>query len=188
MARPTMSFSKSFFSSLVLHVILVIFFIWLFSVQPLKNWGGGQNDLVPMIFLESVGELNIKKPKQIETPPIQNFSVTKGNGDSTTPAGGEGAGTDQSSDKGREDILRQIHRQILYQRRYPQFALENKLKGDVLLSFSIDPTGLPRQIQVERSSGISVLDQEAIRTVERAAPFPLVTGLIRFVLKFDLEG
>lgn len=193
-----MSFSKSFFSSLVLHFLLVVFFLWVFAVAPLKNWGGGQTRLIPMIILEPVGEslknpahphaiLDIKKLKQTQTSPIQNFSVTKGKGDSKTPSGGEGLGTDQSSEKGKEDLLRQIHRQILYQRRYPKLALENELKGDVLLSFSIDSRGHPTQIQVERSSGISVLDEEAIHTVERAAPFPIVTGLIRFVLKFDLE-
>lgn len=56
--------------------------------------------------------------------------------------------------------------------RYPREAQRQRLRGEVHVSFTVDSSGGVGGIRVVRSSGHPVLDQAAIATVQRAAPFP----------------
>ncbi len=56
--------------------------------------------------------------------------------------------------------------------RYPREAQRERLRGEVHVSFTISSSGGVGGIRVVRSSGHPVLDQAAIATVQRAAPFP----------------
>jgi len=55
--------------------------------------------------------------------------------------------------------------------QYPEPALRYGLQGKVLLEFSIRADGKLASARVIRSSGSNVLDQEALRAVQTAAPF-----------------
>ncbi len=54
---------------------------------------------------------------------------------------------------------------------YPEEARRKKLTGDVRLVVALLPDGSIERIDVLASSGVSVLDQAAIRSVKLAAPF-----------------
>ena len=56
-------------------------------------------------------------------------------------------------------------------RLYPAAALEQGITGQVRLAVIVDRTGRIRAIQLLRSSGSALLDQAAILSVERSAPF-----------------
>jgi periplasmic protein TonB len=56
--------------------------------------------------------------------------------------------------------------------RYPARARRERLRGEVQVSFTVGGGGSVSDIRVVRSSGLPVLDQAALETVRRAAPFP----------------
>ncbi|KFB09815.1 TonB family protein [Nitratireductor basaltis] len=58
--------------------------------------------------------------------------------------------------------------------KYPREARRQKLRGEVRVSFTVNRNGGVSGIRVVRSSGSSILDQAAIATVQRAAPFPRI--------------
>jgi protein TonB len=49
--------------------------------------------------------------------------------------------------------------------RYPELAIDRGIEGTVLLMVSVTPDGVVRDIEVKKSSGSSLLDREAVRTV-----------------------
>ena len=55
--------------------------------------------------------------------------------------------------------------------QYPELALRYGLQGRLLLEFSIQGNGELAKARIVRSSGSSVLDDEALRAVRAAAPF-----------------
>jgi protein TonB len=58
-------------------------------------------------------------------------------------------------------------------RRYPELAQNLGLEGDVEVRVFVNPDGtLARPPMLAASSGHDILDQEALRMVMRAAPFP----------------
>ncbi|MBF0455733.1 MAG: energy transducer TonB [Magnetococcales bacterium] len=59
---------------------------------------------------------------------------------------------------------------------YPEKARQRGIKGDLLLSFSIDRQGKLVNITLHRSSGKLILDQAAIQAIRQTAPFPPLPG------------
>jgi protein TonB len=55
--------------------------------------------------------------------------------------------------------------------RYPDWAKRQGFEGITYLSFIILSDGQVRDIKIIQSSGFDILDNEAVSTVERAAPF-----------------
>ncbi len=55
---------------------------------------------------------------------------------------------------------------------YPYLARESGLQGRLLMRFVINRDGSLAEAKVLRSSGFALLDQEALRAVRDAAPFP----------------
>ena len=56
--------------------------------------------------------------------------------------------------------------------RYPSQARRERLRGEVHVAFTVSAGGGVSSIRIVRGSGSPVLDQAAIETVQRAAPFP----------------
>lgn len=67
--------------------------------------------------------------------------------------------------------LTSVKRAIELVWEYPEPALRHRLQGRLILEFRILGNGNLERTQLVRSSGFPVLDQEAIRAVEAAAPF-----------------
>lgn len=58
--------------------------------------------------------------------------------------------------------------------RYPGAAKRDRLRGETHVRFTVSQNGGVSGLSVVRSSGSSVLDQAALETVQRAAPFPAI--------------
>ncbi|MCK4249372.1 MAG: TonB family protein [Candidatus Omnitrophica bacterium] len=68
-----------------------------------------------------------------------------------------------------QDMIKQ---RIQEARRYPFRARKQGIEGIVNISFNVLSDGLSRNIQIIRSSGYKILDEEAVKTIKRANPFP----------------
>lgn len=80
-------------------------------------------------------------------------------------------------------------------KRYPRKARVLKQEGEVLVLIALDAEGrLMREPTVQRSSGVDALDEEAVRMVKAAVPFPKPEGevsrvpiLVPLTIRFRLE-
>lgn len=86
--------------------------------------------------------------------------------------------------------LSSIKRAIELAWEYPDRALRHGLQGKLVLEFTILGNGTLMRTRLIRSSGFSILDEEAIRSVQAAAPFhpiPPVIGKNRLPIIASFE-
>lgn len=62
---------------------------------------------------------------------------------------------------------------------YPELALRYGLQGRLTLQFTITGNGRLEQLRLTRSSGSQLLDEEALRAIKAAAPFPPIPAWIK---------
>jgi len=62
---------------------------------------------------------------------------------------------------------------------YPELALRYGLQGRLSLEFAVDSNGQLEQLRITRSSGSQLLDDEALRAIKAAAPFPPIPTWIK---------
>lgn len=111
-----------------------------------------------------------------------------GSGSGKGPGGVGAPGTGGSGSGGEASaILAQIRKKIARAKRYPRQARAEELEGATGLQFEIQADGSVSYVNITSSSGHPVLDDEALATVRRAAPFPYYAGPIRFSLRFSLH-
>jgi TonB family protein len=72
-----------------------------------------------------------------------------------------------------------IKQSIEVQWEYPEMALRYGLQGRLALEFAIGASGQLEYLRVVRSSGSELLDQEAVRAIRAAAPFPPIPTWIK---------
>ena len=72
-----------------------------------------------------------------------------------------------------------IKQNIEQQWQYPEVALRYGLQGRLALEFTIGGGGQLEHLRMIRSSGSQVLDDEALRAVRAAAPFPPIPSWIK---------
>ncbi|MFN4009756.1 MAG: energy transducer TonB [Pannonibacter sp.] len=99
----------------------------------------------------------------------------------TALAGGAGRiGTGDA--EGNSDVTNypgQISRALRRALYYPPSAKRRRLTGETLVSFVVTTGGSASSIRVARSSGVPELDEAALETVRRAAPFPAIPPAAR---------
>ncbi len=59
-------------------------------------------------------------------------------------------------------------------KRYPEAARIQRMRGRVMVTFSLDASGTVTGVSLAGSSGLSLLDTEALAMVRRASPFPRI--------------
>jgi TonB family protein len=105
-------------------------------------------------------------------------------------SGGRGEGPALSSlhqtGGSNQDLLGQLRASIEKALIYPPLARKRKLEGTVLVHFRINGNGTPLDVRVIKSSNYAILDEEAIRTVIRAAPLPSIGGGVELPIRFRL--
>jgi protein TonB len=62
---------------------------------------------------------------------------------------------------------------------YPELALRYGLQGKLSLEFTIGANGQLERLRVVRSSGSQLLDDEAVRAIQAAAPFPPIPPWVK---------
>ena len=71
---------------------------------------------------------------------------------------------------------------------YPQEARKKKIQGTVSIIYFISPEGLVDKIQLTKSSGSPLLDNQTLRTLARYEFFPGQEGWVRHTVAFILNG
>ena len=71
---------------------------------------------------------------------------------------------------------------------YPHEARKQKVHGRVSIIYFVDPEGLVDKIQLEKTSGHSVLDNFVLRTMARYEFLPHQEGWVRHTVDFILKG
>jgi TonB family protein len=77
-----------------------------------------------------------------------------------------------TDDKRYVTYAQAIKERIAGQWKYPQEARKKKLEGRLVALFSLSREGALTRMEITKSSGHEVLDREAERAVQSAAPFP----------------
>lgn len=65
-----------------------------------------------------------------------------------------------------------VYARITARKHYPEAAMERAPRGVAIVRFSIDPAGQVLGAALAKSAGDSILDADALATVQRAGPFP----------------
>jgi len=77
-----------------------------------------------------------------------------------------------TKDKRYASYVSLIKKEILTCWRYPVDALANLIEGNLTVIFSLISDGKMTSISITKASGYEILDQEVIRAINSAAPFP----------------
>ncbi|MBL7684758.1 MAG: energy transducer TonB [Deltaproteobacteria bacterium] len=123
---------------------------------------------------------------QTEMSGKESTGVGIGQGEGSGEGGQKGAGS-RSGNKDGSAILSEIRRKIERSKHYPAAARQQEIEGVVTLRFQVSENGTVENLQLIKSSGSSLLDQEALSTVRRAVPFPYYPNAITIPLRFNLE-
>jgi protein TonB len=65
---------------------------------------------------------------------------------------------------------------------YPAYAQEEGWQGTVKMSFLVNRDGSVDSIHVLKSSGFTLLDNNAVKAVRQAAPFPYAPAMLEIIL------
>lgn len=113
----------------------------------------------------------ISSEKYIKIP--RNKQVNK---TASTPA-------TSSSDNSRAHVISILIDEFSRYFSYPKLAQRRNWQGKVLLSLRISPAGLIKSIEINDSSGYSILDQAALAAMRKVGTLPKISSW----LKNDIE-
>jgi protein TonB len=99
-------------------------------------------------------------PPRLEAPPLHTAAV---------PATGLSA----AAAKAQASWYTAVNARIARYQRYPRGARARHVEGRVTVNFTVDRAGRVLASRIAESSGSTLLDDEAIAMVRRAAPLPL---------------
>lgn len=108
---------------------------------------------------------------------IQNFTDSYDPmGDSTTIYFGTGNTDESAKRKGAETLesnyLKRVSARIHRFKQYPREARLAKQEGSVVIQLTLDANGKVKDKKITSSSGIDLLDDEALQIIARAEPLP----------------
>jgi protein TonB len=89
--------------------------------------------------------------------------------------------------KGHANAVAAIRTAIERAKYYPLTAKRRGIEGTATVEFAINDDGMPGNINIATSSGSDILDNAALTTITRAAPFPHDIRTIRVPISFRLE-
>lgn len=78
----------------------------------------------------------------------------------------------------RQRYISDVLRQTLQNMRYPRRAQERSQQGSIRLAVTVKRNGEVESVQVVEESAYSLLNREAVASVERASPFPAIPDAI----------
>jgi periplasmic protein TonB len=150
------------------------------AVRPLPTKEESFPDTSEETTEEDTAEYAVEETTAPEGKPGQSIAVVP-----SAPQQDSG----QIIEKERQKYLKEQFeyiRQVIYRKAsYPSIAIQMNLTGTVFLSFCVREDGGVEMVDIIKSSGTSILDNDAVSTIKRAAPFPRPP--IRVVVKFPME-
>jgi protein TonB len=115
---------------------------------------------------ETVQNIPSAVTKKISASPEATAAVAPPVGESTVGGGGEAV------EKARVSYRDFVATKLARAKRYPERAVRNEITGRGVLRLTINATGTVVSAKVAESTQSEVLDDELLRMVDRAAPFP----------------
>ncbi len=106
---------------------------------------------------EEIPETEIARAKEHQPPPPEETQATI---------------SLETADKRYMPYAKILKAMISRHWRYPPEAKDNLLEGKLMVLFSLAKKGNLVQVEITRNSGHEILDQEALRAIRTAAPFP----------------
>ena len=145
------------------------------KAAPLARFLEDQTATLSPIARESSAEKSVLAERQLPRvkdllPPI-TYSGSGGRG--TAPV------SLSTNDSMYVSYFNKIKQSINLQWEYPEIAKRYGFQGKLILEFTITENGRIEQLRLVRSSGYNVLDEEAQRAIEAAAPFPPIPTWIK---------
>jgi protein TonB len=98
---------------------------------------------------------------------------------SSTGARGGASVSLNTNDPAYMNYFNRIKQAINQKWEYPELAKRYGLQGTLLLEFVVGANGQIEQLRLVRSSGSQLLDDEALRAIKAAAPFPPIPAWIK---------
>jgi len=158
---------------------MIIFLPWIIQKQKvgaLAGRGGGGGS-VGITILEGQNSPGMKSPQ----PPF----AKGGQGGILGTGFGTGIQGTGSGEQGSDSLLALIRSRIEQNKRYPQIAKQMGVEGRVLIRFEMEPQGNLKEVSLVTSSGSKILDEEALQTIQRAAPFPFYPKPLEVWIRYD---
>ncbi|NQU17997.1 MAG: energy transducer TonB [Candidatus Saganbacteria bacterium] len=90
------------------------------------------------------------------------------------PSGSDGSSGQNQADSGktRNDYLAEIRKRIAQFKKYPQTAKSRNWEGSPKVEFAILESGEIKGLKLTKGTKHQLLNEEALETIKRAAPFP----------------
>ncbi len=96
----------------------------------------------------------------------------------------EGEGNDNELRRG---YTRQIRHRIAQKKFYPAVARRRGFEGEPVIAFILNKDGSLGHLVLDKTSGHKMLDQAALKTVKKGAPFPEIPEQLNLkIFKFKL--
>lgn len=87
----------------------------------------------------------------------------------------------------KNSFIFEVRNRIAKFKQYPRLALRRGLEGQPIVHFTITRNGGIQDLRVAKSSGSGILDQAALESVKKGAPFPVIPdGLQRDTMTLQL--
>ncbi len=84
-------------------------------------------------------------------------------------------------------MLELIGKAIENVKSYPMLARKRGMEGTVHVSFRINESGRPDEIEIKKSSGHSILDSATVKVVKKAAPYPHTNTRVEVPVAYRLR-
>lgn len=84
-------------------------------------------------------------------------------------------------------MLELIGNAIEKAKSYPMLARKRGIEGTVFVSFRINESGRPDEIEIKKSSGHSILDSATVKVVKKAAPYPHTNNRVEVPVAYRLR-
>lgn len=135
---------------------------------------------VKSVVEEALPEKMAQIVKEVESDPVYTKSVTKQVVNKKHDALRETSKIESDSEKVTQSYVNQyirkhfdyINKSVHLNISYPRRAREMLMEGRVIVSFVVSLDGSVKDIIIKQSSGHSILDNNVIRAVKKAVPFP----------------
>jgi TonB family protein len=115
----------------------------------------------------------------LETPNVLETDLSRlTTEEPTPPEEAEDTISLDTEDKRYSSYAGAIKEKVMRHWQYPPQATENLIEGDVLVLFTLDRQGSLLDVLVVQPSSYGILDEETLRTIRSAAPFPPFPGSV----------
>jgi protein TonB len=116
--------------------------------------------------------IEVKDPPRLKTAPKPHADTAEAAAPSTTTSAASLGGGNDVTQKARISYHHMVATLLAKAKRYPERAVRGHVTGSGSVRLTISAAGSVKSLEVATSTQSTILDDELLRMVERAAPFP----------------